>query len=455
MGDLVKFLPLWLGLIATIALAAGGIAYAFAAAELKNAAGRQRLREALQAGGHWRRLYVQLLTPALDRLDRFLGDAGKAAFSLPSPFSNRDPHPYWTGWSFDRCALLALIYPLLSLFAVWVWTGESGPIAEFLGMKQGTVWWSRFLAAALTVFIAFAYWRAVRNTGWSSPLWAGAAAVGAAFAGAGAGAFAAAAAGALAFAVAASLSVAVALAFPVADAIAHSGVVAGAVGGCVVVIVAGAVAIAVSYCERRSVFGWFWAVYWPLVIVACYIGLISAVRVGAGEGVLSTALMFALIPIVNVPFDWASLGLTRALLRRGAEEGAPSPLWFGLLDFGFGLVLLALLALALIASLQMADAIIAHYGGKKVADVVALLDNIDANPRDPANYWAYATLFSTLIPSALNAVIGAVSLIGWWLPWVREWVLTQLSALDRDEGDEGIRFRVCSTLAVRSGPARR
>ena len=161
--------------------------------------------------------------------------------------------------------------------------------------------------------------------------------------------------------------------------------------------------------------------------------------------------MFALIPIVNVPFDWASLGLTRALLRRCVEEGALSPLWLGLADFGFGLILLALLAVPLIASLQMADALIVHYGGQPVANVVALLENIDDHPRDAANYWAYATLFSTLIPSALNAVIGAVSLIGWWWRPAREWALTQLLALDRDENDEGIRVRVSALLALQVG----
>jgi hypothetical protein len=156
------------------------------------------------------------------------------------------------------------------------------------------------------------------------------------------------------------------------------------------------------------------------------------------------------VPIVNIPFDWLSFGLTRALLRRGIEEGAPSPVILGLIDFLFGLILLALLAVALIAALQMADRIIVHFGGENVANVLALLDNIADKPRDPANYWAYATLFSTLIPSALNTVVGAVSLIGWWLPRARQWVLDQLSALD-SEDDEGIRIRVAALLAVQLG----
>ena len=134
---------------------------------MKNAAGRLRLRTALAAGGHLRRSYVQLLTPALDRLDRFLGDADKAAYSLPSPFGNREPQSYWTGWSFDRCALLAVVYPLLSLFAVWGWTGESGPIAEFLGMERGTVCFALFstlIPSALNAVIG-----AVSLIGWWLP----------------------------------------------------------------------------------------------------------------------------------------------------------------------------------------------------------------------------------------------------------------------------------------------
>jgi hypothetical protein len=186
------------------------------------------------------------------------------------------------------------------------------------------------------------------------------------------------------------------------------------------------------------------------VLAVCYICLIGAAWAGAKPSALSLLLMFALVPIVNIPFDWASLGLTRALLRRGAEPGAPSPLWLGLFDFLLGLVLLALLALALIAALQGADAILRHFHRDAVANVVALLDNIAEHPRDPANYWAYATLFSTLIPSALNAVIGAVSLIGWGLPRVRQWVLPRLLALDR-ENAKGLRVRVAAVLALQTG----
>jgi hypothetical protein len=454
--------PLWL--IGMFALAAGALAHHFAAADLEDSGGRAKLREALEAGGELRRLYIRLLTPALDRLDRIFGDADKASFSLPSPFGNREAHPYWTAWSFDRCALLALAYPLLSLFVVWVWTGESGPIAQWLGMKHGAAWRERLVAAAAIIIISFMLWRSMRLSGWRSYVWlATVAVICAAFFGLHdinkVFFFTFIGTAVVAIGIAIIFIFTFATAFIISGNVSGAALVAYAVNitiynpgyfiGFLVGVGAVSVVIAVKYCERHNALGWFWVGYWPLVLAASYIGLISGLWQGAAAS-LRIDLMFALIPIVNIPFDWASLGLTRALLRRGAEDGAPSPLWLGLLDFFLGLILLALLAVALIAALQGADAIILHFHRDPVANVVALLDNIAENPRDPANYWAYATLFSTLIPSALNAVIGAVSLIGWWLPRVREWVLTQLHALDR-ENTKGIRARVSAVFAIQAG----
>ncbi len=160
-------------------------------------------------------------------------------------------------------------------------------------------------------------------------------------------------------------------------------------------------------------------------------------------------VMLGVVPLVNIPFDWASVGFTRALLRRGCEPGAPSPLWLGLADLGIGLVLLVLLALALIAALQFADGLLLRAGGKPLAHVGALLDNIARNPRDPGNFWAYATLFSTLIPSALNAVIGSVSLGAWLCPPLRRWASGQMALLG-EKGQEGTRARLAAYLAAQT-----
>src|SRR5664279_2848103 len=56
---------------------------------------RDRLIRSLRLGGSWRRHYVFWVTRALNRVDRFLGDADKAAWSLASPVGNHRQAPYW------------------------------------------------------------------------------------------------------------------------------------------------------------------------------------------------------------------------------------------------------------------------------------------------------------------------------------------------------------------------
>ena len=322
---------------------------------------------------------------------------------MPSPFGNRGRWPYWTGWSFDRCALLALIYPLFSLFAVCVWSSKGGTIGTTLGLETGVDWWWR-MAAAITSFAAgFSVWRAVRSTGWRLLLWS--AAIGVAFVGVLVSAFAV--VGAVVGAVIGAVAVAVAVvgADAFVGAVAVAGAFVGAddfvedvlfVGG---VAFAGGVAfvgaVLFKKAATRDRMGSFWTKFWPLVIVIWFLGFEGVWRTGSSQTGLELLIMFGLVPILNMPFDWASLGFTRALLRWGCETDAPWPLWLGLVDFAIGLVLLLLLALALIAGLQAADAIAMAHGGEPVANVIALLDNIAKDPRDPANYWAYFTLFST------------------------------------------------------------
>lgn len=68
------------------------------------------LRSRLADGGTPAKIYIGLLQRFLDATDRFFGDF------------NRDKPPLWTPASFDRCLLLALLYPILTIFAFWILT---------------------------------------------------------------------------------------------------------------------------------------------------------------------------------------------------------------------------------------------------------------------------------------------------------------------------------------------
>ena len=112
------------------------------------------LRESLAEGNMAARLYAEQLTRFLDWVDRFFGDAGIADQTLfPHAFGLKAPVPLWTTLSFDRCLLLALIYPVATIFAIWAVSGHVGPAEAALGLEPNLLGWQRSLAAASVIFL--------------------------------------------------------------------------------------------------------------------------------------------------------------------------------------------------------------------------------------------------------------------------------------------------------------
>jgi hypothetical protein len=172
------------------------------------------LRENLARGGTPARLYQERLTQFLDWIDKFFGDAGRADRTLfPHAFGLKKPAPLWTAPAFDRCLLLALIYPIATIFLIWAVSGHAGPAEAALYLGPDLPGWRRGLAVAAIGLSAFAMWRSALATGWKQWVWGISAVAGAvagsraggglvAFAGAGAvaGAGTGAGAGGVAFA---------------------------------------------------------------------------------------------------------------------------------------------------------------------------------------------------------------------------------------------------------------
>jgi hypothetical protein len=116
--------------------------------------------------------------------------------------------------------------------------------------------------------------------------------------------------------------------------------------------------------------------------------------------------------LLNAPFDWASLGLTRALLRRGLELGGWWPYLLALVDACLAGVIIALLALVMVTGVQTFDELAVHGRSEKAAllPLPALFDGIAKNPAAPEYWWAYALLLSSMIPSIINLAIGGMAL---------------------------------------------
>jgi hypothetical protein len=116
------------------------------------------LRDSLIGGNLAARLYAERLTSFLDAVDRFFGDAGMADRTLfPCAFGLRNPAPLWTAVSFDRCLLLAFIYPFVMIFLIWAISGHVGPVETALHLKHDLPGWRRGLAVALLVFLTVVF----------------------------------------------------------------------------------------------------------------------------------------------------------------------------------------------------------------------------------------------------------------------------------------------------------
>ena len=368
----------------------------------------ERLRASLATGGFAARLYSEWLTRFLDAVERFFGDAGMSDRTLlPRAFGLKRPAPLWTAPAFDRCLLLALLYPIATIFIMWAMSGHVGPAEAALGLKSGLGAVTRGFAVAFVGVVAFALWRGLRTTGWRSFVW-------------------------LAFAFAFAVAVAVPVAVPVAVAVAFAGAVTGAgavavaVTFAVAVAVAGAVAfagaagVAVAFVvvvvgllnviavrhQRRGV---FLGAFLLTMLLACLVApyWLSSLKTWDVSGPL--LLYLGLLTLVNAPFDWASLGLTRALLRRGIELGRWWPYALALIDAVLAAGIVALLAIATVVAVQAFDDVAVRGAGPQVLPLILLFVGIAAHPAAPEYWWVYILLLSTMIPSLLNLAIGGTA----------------------------------------------
>jgi hypothetical protein len=376
------------------------------------------LRNSLAAGNLAARLYVRRLASSLEAVDRFLGDAGTVG---QRAFGLKTPAPLWTIPAFHFCLLLALIYPIVIVVVVWAISGHVGPAEFALHLNAGLIAWKRWLAAVLIGLSALALWGAMRRTGWRRMAWS-LACIGAFVAG-------------IAIAVsdvftttASSTSQTIPCVYTVgpqglvctveytinvthlvavAVALLGTGIVAG------VVVFIGAFLGIIGRLNRSGKHrshGVFLSLLLLVMIAACLTAAHFLSSLGLWQIAGPLLLFLGLLTLLNAPFDWASLGLTRALMRRGLELGGWWPYALALIDACLAAVIIAALALTIVLGVQAFDALAVYGGGAPVLPLDSLFNGIETHPTTPEYWWVYALLLSTMIPSLVNLVIGGTSL---------------------------------------------
>ena len=318
--------------------------------------------------------------------------------------------PAQKAWSFgllNATMALALAYPILAITIQWL----CGSAIDFGGQEvmaasppQARIFTAVWLGSSVLVYLfagaSKSRWR------WTLVILAtGILLLGLIFADGFAVPGNIAVAGTVAVASVGAGTVAVAFTGPVAGAFAGAVAGVGAVAFVAPVLVAATSAGTVAGAEERSSRPMARRLLFCGVLVAL---LIVAIKMpddfGAGQRNQAVFFMLTmgLLPLVNAVFDFASVGLTRYLLRLGLEQKRAA--WRAVLDGLGGIAIFFALGCTLIAFVTF----VVPADGVPLVDLTQLFADMR---RAPGDYiWLMVTLFSTLIPTLLHLSVAVLTL---------------------------------------------
>lgn len=318
--------------------------------------------------------------------------------------------PAQKAWSFgllNATMALALAYPILAITIQWL----CGSAIDFGGQEvmaasppQARIFTAVWLGSSVLVYLfagaSKSRWR------WTLVILAtGILLLGLIFADGFAVPGNIAVAGTVAVASVGAGTVAVAFTGPVAGAFAGAVAGVGAVAFVAPVLVAATSAGTVAGAEERS--------SRPMARRLLFCGVLVALLIVAikmpddfGAGQRNQAVFFMLtmgvLPLVNAVFDFASVGLTRYLLRLGLEQKRAA--WPAVLDGLDGIAIFFALGCTLIAFVTF----VVPADGVPLVDLTQLFADMR---RAPGDYiWLMVTLFSTLIPTLLHLSVAVLTL---------------------------------------------
>lgn len=397
-----------------------------------------RLRQSLSGGSLATRLYADRLRVFLAAVDRLFGDAGMADRTLfPSAFGLKTPAPLWTPIAFDRCLLFAVIYPVATVGIIWAICGHVGPAEAALGLRPDVPGWQRVLGATLVGFSAFtALWSPPERKIWVKLAWYAVALTAAVPAIAGISELRAIEIAGLAglvfvgtifgiandvvifgrpdpnyYARAGGVTLLAVIGFSSAFAVGGSLAFSGIISALCILLVVYVAAGLGEAAMKHDRYGVFLALSFPAMLLACFAAARFLSPLENWRTIGELLLFLGLLTLINAPFDWASLGLTRALLRRGLELGGWWPCLLAIVDALIAVGVVVLLALTMVVGVQIFNHLAAHAGGASSLDLDQLLAGIEQQPTAPEYWWVYALLLSTMIPSLVNLMIGGASLM--------------------------------------------
>lgn len=195
--------------------------------------------------------------------------------------------------------------------------------------------------------------------------------------------------------------------------------------GAVAVVGAGAVAgaIAVPIAGRTApTYFAFWSFLWISLTVTMIWFAPETLNIAD-----RTAILFlGILPLFNALADFASVGMTRYLMRRGAAGSLPGR---AALDAVAGALIFAALGCSLILYIHLVQP-----GGQPLIDLGTFFADLAANP---GNYpWLAVMMLSTLLPTAIHLCLGLLALYTLWPSFIRQPIRAMLKEPTKDGDTE-------------------
>lgn len=195
----------------------------------------------------------------------------------------------------------------------------------------------------------------------------------------------------------------------------------------------------------------FFVLIFLIIIILCEFSVFAYFNLNSQISTVRFTLLLAigLLPLINAPFDWASIGLTRTLLYRNLDTpSARMRFVWSALDLVGALALLVLLALTSVLAMEMFNAA-AFAGGAATppVDVAGMLADIGAEPYAARHFWLYFALFSTLLPTLIHCLVWVVSTATVRIGPLQRWLVDGLD--NRLGHGTATRHKIAAVLTLR------
>jgi hypothetical protein len=123
------------------------------------------------------------------------------------------------------------------------------------------------------------------------------------------------------------------------------------------------------------------------MVGACLVAPRFLTSLSAWEDIGPLLLFLCLLTLINAPFNWLWLGLTRALRHCGLERGGSYPSFFAILDAWLAVVVIGALSAAMVVATPAFNDTAEAAGGRPVLPLKELFDGIELHPGNPEYWW--------------------------------------------------------------------